>query len=462
MDLIDRLTAVLDARAGDIAKQRAYFEGAAPKLHLPDRSHPLYAAIVAQARSPWAELCITAASEKMEVVGFRVLTADGDADTAEADKLAWQIWQANSGDLYSQVAFRTALLHGVSYVIVEPGPDLPILSFESPECVATLSAPGGRRTVAAVKRWSMDDQDVAVVWVDDGATTLVRDRTRGAGTWELSSNQLASNTSGLVPVFPMYNRLDSMGRYDSDLTSLYSTLDRVTQSLVDRLTTQYFASTRVRVLTGVVPDLDEDGKPTNAAIKMSTDRLIVLESPEARAQSFEASDLRQFVEVAKSDLASLAALARLPAPLMGSSDLTNISAESLRSLSQGLVARVTEKIISVTPALSRSMRLALAMAGDERVNDPRCRVEPLWAPVIPPSAAEMAAAAAQLVTSGVMSKTAAQEYALGLEPSQIEKYAMYERSDALSAQGTRAITDLLAAPAPTPAEQPTTEAAPVA
>ena len=444
-ELIDRLCKVLDDRHDDLERESEYYEGELPRLILPDRTLPSYRAIVSQARSPWAELVIDAAAERMAVTGFRVITPDrGDTDV-EADTLAWDIWQASQGTMWSQAGFQTMLLHGASYLLVEEGPDLPLLSFESPEVAATLTAPGGRGTTAAIKRWHEDDLDVAVVWTPQEAETFVRNRTRHGASWELSGIQMTTNRTGMVPMFVMKNKPDLTGDYASDLDSLYHTIDRATQSLADRITTQFFASTMVRYLIGVSPELDEDGNPTASTLKMATDKLLLIEDPEAKAGALPASDLRQFVDVSRSDISALAAISRLPSFLL-SGDLVNVSAEALRSLLQGLESRVAQRQVWAAPALSQGMRLALRLAGDTRVDDPRCRVEPIWAPIIPPDIGATAQAASTLVTAGILSATGAQDSVLGMTPSEREKESQYKRSDALTAQGVASIESLFAEP----------------
>lgn len=249
----------------------------------------------------------------------------------------------------------------------------------------------------------------------------------------------------LVPMFALRNRPGLLGTYASDLDSLYSTLDRVAQSVADRLTAQLYSSTKVRYLIGVEPDLDEDGQPQESTLRLATDRLLLIENENAKAGVFDASDLRQFIEVARADIAALAAISRLPTYLM-SGDLVNVSREALESLSQGMVSRVVQRQVWGTPALADGMRYALRLAGDTRVNDPRTRVEPIWAPVLPPSTKDTADAAATLVGAGILSPTAAQDMVMGLTPSERDKVAQYTRADALTAQGVQAITSLFTAP----------------
>jgi hypothetical protein len=440
---LDALSRALDDRQGDIDKQTDYYTGERPKLTLSDPHIPSYAKIIDQARTPWASLIVDQAAERMAVTGFRVITPDDSDEDVEADGLAWDIWQANEGDMHSQSAFQAMLLHGVSYVLVEAGEDLPVLSFEHPALAITMPEPGGRRTAAALKRWSLNDhEDVAVLWTLDGATVYARDRRR-SGKWLDVDEQPAA--AGTVPMFAMRNEPDLLGGYRGDLEGMYPSLDRTAQSVADRITAQLYSSTKVRYLIGVEPDLDEDGNPTESTIRLATDRLLLIENPDAKAGVFDASDLRQFIEVARSDIAALAALARLPSYLL-SGDLVNVSREALESLSQGLVSRVEQRQVWAAPALSGAMRLALQLAGDVRVENPRTRVEPIWAPVLEPAPAETAAAGAQLVQAGILSPTAVQEMVLGMSPSEREKASQYARQDALTQQGVNQIAALFTAP----------------
>jgi hypothetical protein len=438
IEIAERLATVIDDRAGLIEKQTAYYTGERPRLVLADTRIPAYNTIVDQARTPWAELVIDQAAERLAVTGFRVLTPGTDDSDVEADTLCWDIWQASQADLYSQIAFQTMLLHASAYILVEAGPVLPVLSFEHPSTTAVMPSPGGRTTAAAMKRWMVDDRnETAVLWTPGSVQVLTRDRGRGTG-WTAGES---TPGPAAVPVFAMRNRPDLLGGSASDLDGLYPTLDRAAQSIADRITTQLYAATKVRYLIGVEAEYDEDGRPTEATLSLATDRLLLIDNPEAKAGVFEASDLRQFIEVSKADISALAALSRLPTYLL-SGDLVNVSREALESLSQGLVSRVEQRQVWASAALSDAMRMALGLAGDERVADPRTRVEPIWAAVVPPSPTDTAQAASVLVQAGILSPTGAQDMVLGLTPSQLEKAAQYTRSDALAQQGVSAIGSL--------------------
>lgn len=444
--VLDHLVGVLDSRAEPMRREVDYYEGRRPRIVLPDRTLPTYNAVVDQARTPWASLVIDQAAERMTVTGFRVVTPDEADSDADADRLCWDVWQANQADAPSQSAFRAMLLHARAHILVEPVEGgLPRLSFEHPAVMAVHRSGGAGRTAAALKRWVDGDTEVAVLWDASGAVRLERSR-RSGGDWAPSPSPVAS-VPGMVPVFEMANQPDLLGGARSDLDGLYPTLDRCAQSIADRITTQLFASTKVRYLIGVEPEYDEDGNPTQGTLKMQTDRLLLIENPEAKAGVFDASDLRQFIEVAKSDIAALAALSRLPTYLL-SGDLVNVSREALESLSQGLVSRVEQRQVWASAALSDAMRTALLLLGDDRVADPRTRVEPIWKPVVEPSPAVTAQAAATLVQAGILSPTGAQDMVLGLTPSEREKAAQYTRADALTQQGVNTIADLLAAPEP--------------
>lgn len=437
--LLGSLVGEIEGRAGMIGQQSDYYTGELPRLVLSDPNIPAYSQIIGQARTPWAELVIDQAAERMQVTGFRVVTPDREDSDVEADALCWDIWENSDAGTTSGTGFQTMLLHGTCALLVEAGGDgLPVLSFEHPSQAAVRYAPGGRAATAAVKRWIEDDgTDTAVLWTASGAVTF---RRRGAD-WVAGPVQDVVNRTGVVPMFAMRNRPDLLGGYRGDLDSLYPALDRAAQSTADRITTQLYASTKVRYLIGVEPEYDEDGNPTDRTLRLATDRLLLIDSPDAKAGVFDASDLRQFIEVCRSDIAALAALSRLPTYLL-SGDLVNVSREALESLSEGLVARVEKRLGWSRPALSSGMRLALRLAGDERVADPRTRVVPIFAPVIAPSVAETAQAAVALVGGGVLSASAAQDMVLHMTPTEREKAAQYMREDALNAVGVTTVRDL--------------------
>lgn len=444
--LLTALSGQLESRDTDIGHQRDYYNGILPKIALADQAIPQYRTIIDQARTPWAQLIIDSSAERMSVTGFRVITPDvTDIADAEADALAWDIWQHSDCDTTSAIAFREMLLHGVAGVLVEDGDTVPTISFEHPSTTLVSYAPGNRGRVAAIKQWKIGDLLYAVVWTADSATTYTLDTSRARAGWTVADTQLATNRFGVVPLWEMRNRPDLLGNYYSDLDGLYPTIDRTIQTSADRLTAQLYSSVKVRYILGVDPELDSEGNPTQRTLKMAVDKLLLIEDPNAKAGQFEASDLRQFIECYRSDVSALASIARLPVHLL-SGDLTNLSAEALKSIMEGLAARTAQRQVWAAPSLNGAMRLALRAAGDTRVNDPRTRVEVVWADVLPESLSSMAMAAQAVVGADVLSRTAAMEWALKLSPSQIEKYQAYRQEDAIGEQATN-LTTLFSAPA---------------
>lgn len=455
-DVVRVLSEELDSRTKTLDKEDRYYRGELPRLVDADESIPNYNQIIQQAKTPWAQLVVDVAAERMAVEGFRVITPAQNDDDAEADALCWDIWSASDCHLWSQVAFRDMLLHRSAYLLVESGDgdDLPALSFESPRTTAVLRAPGGRRAAAALKRWSAGGSTVAVLWTPGGATTWTR--AAGESRWRPAEEPLAVNNTGMVPVFEMLNRpgLDDASAAMTDLDGLYPALDRATQTTADRLTAQMYSSRKIRYLIGVEPEVDEDGKPTERTMRLAADRLLFIEDPNGKVGSLEETDLRPLIEAERSDVGSLASIARLPVHLLPG-DLTNLSAEALSSLMDALAARIRQRHDFAGTSLQRGIRLSLEMMGDERVLDPRTRIEVIWADPQPKSLTDMATAASTLVGGGVLSKSAAQDYALSLTPTQIDKYAQLERADALTSQGVADIRSLFSG-APEP------EGAPVA
>lgn len=458
---VDALSSELDARADALALQADYYSGEKPDIVLADQSIPMYRTIVNQARTPWAQLIVDIAAERMRVTGFRVVTPESSDEDAEADSLAWDIWQGSNCTTSSTLAFREMLLHSSAGVLVEQTDGLPSITFESPATTTVAYGPGNRSRVAAIKRWRSNNLTYVVLWTPEGAVTLTKDAGKPRANWEQAPTQLAANTFGVVPVFEMHNRPDLLGNHFSDLDGLYPAIDRTIQTAADRLTTQLYASVKVRYILGVEPEFDEAGNPTQQTLKLAVDKLVLLENENAKVGSFDASDLRQFIECYRSDISAMAAIARLPVYLL-SGDLVNMSAEALKSTSDGLAARVGQRQVWASPALSGAMRLALAAAGDTRMSDPRTRVEVMWADVLPDSISDMATSAAGLVSSNVLSTTAAQEWALKLTPSQIDKFRQYRRQDDLDSQSTN-LSNLFAVEpaAPGPEAEPGAEEQPV-
>src|SRR4029077_302804 len=94
--------------------------------------------LLREARTNWVGVIVQAVAERLQVVGCRFGSADGD-------QAAWDIWQANRLDADSELAQSDALECGSSSVLVQPDDASPVgvsITAEHPTEAVVLYQPG--------------------------------------------------------------------------------------------------------------------------------------------------------------------------------------------------------------------------------------------------------------------------------------------------------------------------------
>ena len=96
---------------------------------------------------------------RLEVTGIN----SGDKNM---DKALWEVWQANSMDAESKLAFNASLVAGRSFALVWPDENgQPEISLDNSSQMAIMYAPGSRRKrQAAMRYWTEGDQSYATLY----------------------------------------------------------------------------------------------------------------------------------------------------------------------------------------------------------------------------------------------------------------------------------------------------------
>lgn len=128
----------------------AYYEGDHRLTFATQKFREAFGTLFGALADNWCPIVVDSSVERLTVQGFRF------GDQQDADKDAWDIWQANSLDAESDMLHTEAVKLGEAYWLVEPpqGDDPPRISAEHPSQVVVEWAPGNRRQrVAALKKW---------------------------------------------------------------------------------------------------------------------------------------------------------------------------------------------------------------------------------------------------------------------------------------------------------------------
>jgi hypothetical protein len=224
----------------------------------------------------------------------------------------------------------------------------------------------------------------------------------------------------------------------SELEDCIPILRRIDKLTLDKMLTSDVAAFKQKWATGLnVPKDPETGKPVEP-YQSAVDRLWVNTNPDGKFGTFEASDLRQYIEAIDAEIAALAAISRVPSHYLLQQNLANPpSAESLVASESGLVAKVEQRQRRFGESWEQVIDLCLRLGADSEPGE----LEVVWADAEMRNPAQVADAAVKLQTIGVPQR-ALWEY-IGASPQQLAAWTIEAAAEELARAAA-------APPAPTP------------
>lgn len=367
---LEKLGPKLDQQALTCRKFEAYYNGLQTNWSMTTAKYQQYFRQMLGAVSDnWMPIVVDATAERLNVQGFRMGTRDADDD-------AWNIWQYNNMDLLSDCLHTSVLTCGLGFITVWKSEfdNYPVLlSPEHPCEVYVAIAPGNRKRVAAIKRWfdEWTGETRADIYLPDGIYKFLKVK----DNWQLLES--LPNPLGVIPIVPFFNRTSlRVGSYRSEIADVLSTQDQINKLVVDMMIASEFGAFRQRWMTGVDIPLDENGKPVET-FKSMTDRIWILEDPDARMGEFQATDLTNYVSAIESRVQSLASRSRTPPHYLLGQSGSFPSGESIKSTEAGLTSKSKKHMKEYGEPYEETMSLAFAV-----MDDPRSQIrdsEVIWA-----------------------------------------------------------------------------------
>jgi hypothetical protein len=133
--------------------------------------------------------------------------------------------------------------------------------------------------------------------------------------------------------------------------------------VLDMMVAMEFAAYRQRWASGIETDYDENGNP-KAPFMAGIERLWTTESPETKFGSFEASDIKQFLDVKKSFVVDMASVTGTPIyyliPVSGDFP----SGEALKKSESRFLNKVRNRMDSFGAVWEDVMKFALMIEGE--------------------------------------------------------------------------------------------------
>ena len=365
-----------------------YYEGEHKLAFATSKFRKTFGDLFSEFADNWCGLVVDAPEERLNVEGFRFGVDD---DRLQGDTKAWEMWQRNQLDAFSQQGHLEALIWSNASVMVWQQDDQAKITVEHPSQVIVAHESGSvSRRSAALKAWTDDFTgdlfvnlylpDVIWKWRRPASTTKLS----GAGEFVERDDSQLENPLGVVPIVPLVNKPRLLRPGQSEIRAVVPMQDAVNKLVADMMIASEFQSFRQRWATGIeIPVMyDDDGKPLpadqqEAAVwKHAIDRLWYSEDPETTYGEFDVTDLKSFVTGIEMLVQHIASQSKTPPHYFYLSGQFP-SGESIKSAETGLVAKVLRKQRFFGEGWEEVMRLGFAIEGD-RVRAQDDFAETIW------------------------------------------------------------------------------------
>jgi hypothetical protein len=400
----------------------------------------------------WCAPVANSPNERLRVDGFRL---DDDPSTSDAEKSLWRDWQANDMEAQSSQGFLASIIAARSYVMVWGTLDGdPVATWERADQVTVaydVEQPG--RQTAALKTWHDGSTEFATLYTadevwkwqrpylevtkDKGGQSPVSDaffytpsgiivpaiNAKGWVPREIRGEAWPlPNPLGVVPIVEMPNRPMLGGEPMSDIHGTMAMQDAVNLLWAYLFTSADFASMPARVVMGQeppkIPILDEAGNVTGYQQvdlkKLAQDRIMWLTGENTKIGQWDAAKLDVFTGVIETAVTHIAAQTRTPPHyLVLGKGLVNVNAEGMKTAETGLVMKVKELQLFLTPP-TRGIFSRFALVRNEQAlaKDTRFGVVQ-WKDAENHSEAQLVDALVKLQTIGFPFPWLAERYGLG-------------------------------------------------
>lgn len=403
-----------------------YVTGDAP---LPDGAEGMSAAyrmFQKKARTNFAQLCVSAVRERMNIGGFRTGATGDENGDAEARRL----WKANDLTVKAADAHDWMLTYGRSFAIVGPVDPVigaPLVTVEHPgQMVVKTSAMDRRRVVMAAKVFrDEDDVDHAIFyepnlvsyWQKSGKDGVSPVTTSG---WTFVGE--AENPLGVVPVV-VFENYSALGEFEPHL----DLLDRINHTVLQRLVIVATQAFKQRAIKGDLPDTDLDGNAIdyNGMFTPGPGALWTLPSGTDIWESGQ-TDLNGILSAIKNDIQDFAAVTRTPLHYLTPGGESQ-SAEGAALSREGLVFKTEDRIARVSAGWSQVISLMFRYLGDE-TRASLLDIEPIWQEVERFSLAERGDAISKFVDVPFRSRML---FIGGFTPSEVDEMEAEKAEEAL-------------------------------
>ena len=405
-----------------------------------DVARELFTAFQKKSRTNYAELAVSAVSERMKPVGFRT-AVDGD-ETGDTDAI--NIWLRARMNIVCADVHDLMLNLGEAFLIVgfmDEERGVPVVTAEDPRWMVGEPDPVDPYRLRAALKFLRDDiegEDRAYLYLPGEVWVAKRDAPYsplsangapvGPMSWHAENWSWDADRSGrlghkYIPVVRFLNK-DGQGEYEKHV----DILDRINYQTLNRLCTAALQAFRQRAIEsardpddpggGGIDMVDEDGAPINYDEVFTSDPgAMWILPPGAKIWESSSADMRQILEMNESDIIQFAATTKTPMYYLNPGG-ANQSADGASMQRETLVFKVEDRIERCKPLWAEAMGLIFHMLGDSERAD-LSKIETLWADPHRLSLAEKADAAGKL--QALIPWRSLMKHVMGFDPQTIER-----------------------------------------
>jgi hypothetical protein len=480
---VDRLYRLLLKRRPEIEKNNRYYRGEQPLAYASAEWKSFHGDRYKGFSDNWCGVVANAPAERLRTTGFRLPSDDRVDSALSADeKTLWDWWSVNELDLQSSQGYLASIVSKRSLALVwGDDDDEPVVTWEdAAQMYLDVDPQDARNRRYALKVWTDGGLECATlytpteVWKFQRQTQSVAvhgDRTSGglyvppststsyAATGGWQPRQPAGddtwpidNPMGVVPVVEFPNRPMLGGEPLSDIAGTIAMQDAINMLWAYLFVAADYASMPARVIMGQeppkVPILDADGQKIGekeVAIRdLAQGRLLWLTGQNTKVDQFERAHLDAFTSVIEVSVGHVGAQTRTPPHyLVSNKGLSNLSGDALKAAETGLVKRVEEEQLFLSPASRELFRLMALAAGRKDLAEKARRGVPQWKDAESRSEAQLVDALQKLKAIGFPFQWLAERY--GLSQTEVVRLVQLKQAEQAS--------DLFGAAAEVVAEQ---------
>lgn len=297
---------------------------------------------------------VDALKDKLILTGFGV--EGGETSAAEE---AWKIWQRNRMGKRSGEIHKEAIKSGDAYAIVWPDAAgrATIYPQRAGTCMIRYDEETPGKILWAAKYWeTVELRPRLNLYYPDRVERYIGSRTRSDPSekkldpetvkyvpFDGDGSAVIKNPYGVVPVFHFANNTDIGLLGDSELNSAIPVQNALNKSVLDMLVAMEFSAFRQRWISGIEVEYDEKGNPI-APFRSGAERIWLTESAETKFGDFEATDLKQFLEVKESFTIDMARTTGTPIYYFIQAGGSHPSGESLKKSESRFINKVRDRM----------------------------------------------------------------------------------------------------------------------